>query len=53
LAWAGRFGRWFITGVPDFAEADPQAQQRFIAVLDILCDADIQLFLVSGLDREA
>jgi cell division protein ZapE len=53
LDWARRFDRWFITDVPDFADVGGEAQQRFISVLDILCDADIQVFLSSDLDRQA
>jgi len=53
LDWARRFGRWFITDVPDFAQVGREAQQRFISVLDILCDADLPVFLFSALEREA
>ncbi|MCG2622492.1 cell division protein ZapE [Arthrobacter sp. I2-34] len=53
LAWARRFSRWFITDVPGFADVGREARQRFIGVLDILCDADIQVFLFSDLDRQA
>lgn len=52
LHWAREHPRWVVTGVPAFADADPQAQQRFINVVDVLADADVPVTFVSrvGLD---
>lgn len=47
LQWARSFERWIITGMPSFDVADPEAQQRFINLVDILCDQDMPLFVTS------
>lgn len=49
LDWAGRFDRWVLTDVPSFAQADPESQQRFINLIDILSDADLPLCITSDL----
>ncbi|MCR2783910.1 MULTISPECIES: cell division protein ZapE [unclassified Microbacterium] len=41
LQWAREFSRWSITEVPAFSAADPEAQQRFINLVDVLVDADV------------
>ncbi len=53
LEWARSFARWVITDVPAFADADAQAQQRFINVVDVLVDADVPTTFVSPLDLDA
>ncbi|MGO2746510.1 cell division protein ZapE [Microbacterium sp.] len=52
LEWAQSFPRWVITDIPAFADADAQAQQRFINAVDVLVDADVPVTFVSpsGLD---
>lgn len=45
--WAGTFPRWVITDIPAFERADPQAQQRFINLVDVLVDADVPVDFVS------
>jgi cell division protein ZapE len=52
LEWARTFARWVITDVPAFADADPQAQQRLINVIDVLVDADIPTTFVSAVDLD-
>ncbi|WP_435737840.1 cell division protein ZapE [Cellulosimicrobium sp. PMB13] len=51
LDWAARFPRWVVTGVPLLTEVDREAQQRFVAVVDVLCDADVELVVTSPHDR--
>ncbi|MBD8079522.1 cell division protein ZapE [Cellulosimicrobium arenosum] len=53
LDWASRFRRWVVTDVPLLPGADREAQQRFIAVVDVLCDADVELVVTSAHDRDA
>jgi cell division protein ZapE len=43
LEWARTFRRWTITGIPLFDDADPESQQRFINLVDVLVDADVQV----------
>lgn len=52
LAWAREFPRWIITDVPRLAEAIPATQQRFIALIDVLADADVETTVVSEHDRD-
>ncbi|WP_298040345.1 cell division protein ZapE [uncultured Microbacterium sp.] len=47
LEWAARHPHWVITDLPVFADADPQAQQRFINVVDVLADLDVPTTFVS------
>lgn len=47
LDWAARFRRWVVTDVPLLPDADREAQQRFIAVVDVLVDADVELVVTS------
>lgn len=53
LGWARMFARWVIIDVPAFADADPQAQQRLINVVDVLADADLETTFVSRVDLDA
>ncbi|WP_232528951.1 cell division protein ZapE [Mycetocola zhujimingii] len=48
LAWARSFPRWVINDVPNFDDADAEAQQRFINLIDILVDADVCATFVSS-----
>ncbi|MCO7273464.1 MULTISPECIES: cell division protein ZapE [Cellulosimicrobium] len=48
LDWAARFRRWVVTDVPLLTDADREAQQRFIAVVDVLVDADVELVVTSA-----
>ncbi len=47
LDWAVRFRRWVVTDVPLLTAVDREAQQRFIAVVDVLVDADVELVVTS------
>lgn len=47
LEWAREHPRWVVTDVPAFADADAQAQQRFINVVDVLADVGIPTTFVS------
>jgi cell division protein ZapE len=51
LDWAARFPRWVVTDVPLLTAVDREAQQRFVAVVDVLCDADVELVVTSPHDR--
>lgn len=53
LDWARSFARWVITDVPAFVDADAQAQQRFINVVDVLADLDVATTFVSAVSRDA
>ncbi|MGP6178455.1 cell division protein ZapE [Microbacterium sp. A196] len=53
LDWGRSFASWAIADVPAFADADAQAQQRFINVVDVLVDADVPTTFVSPLDLDA
>lgn len=50
LDWAARFRRWVVTDVPLLTDVDREAQQRFIAVVDVLVDADVELVVTSPHD---
>ncbi|ARU51461.1 hypothetical protein CBR64_08190 [Cellulosimicrobium cellulans] len=50
LDWAARFGRWVVTDVALLIDVDREAQQRFIAVVDVLVDADVELVVTSPHD---
>ncbi|HEY6800737.1 MAG TPA: AFG1/ZapE family ATPase, partial [Agromyces sp.] len=53
LEWSRRYRRWTITGIPAFSDADPEAQQRFINLVDVLVDSDVSVVFSShvGLRR--
>lgn len=53
LDWSARFRRWVVTGVPLLTDVDREAQQRFVAVVDVLCDADVELVVTSPHPRDA
>ena len=48
LAWARSFPRWVVYGVPNFEDADADAQQRFINLIDVLVDIDVCATFVSS-----
>jgi cell division protein ZapE len=48
LQWARNFTQWTILDIPRFDCADPEAQQRFINLIDILVDTDVQVTFVSA-----
>jgi cell division protein ZapE len=50
LDWTQRFDRFIFTGIPSFRNVDPAGQQRFINLVDILCDSDTPSYLTSELD---
>lgn len=50
LHWARIFSRWAITDIPRFGAADAEAQQRFINLIDVLVDADVEAHFSSALD---
>lgn len=47
LRWASAFGTWVIDGVPVLASATVEARQRFVNLVDVLCDRNITLHIVS------
>lgn len=47
LDWSVRFRRWVVTDVPLLTRVDREAQQRFVAVVDVLVDADVELVVTS------
>lgn len=47
LDWSARFPRWVVTDVPLLTSVDREAQQRFVAVVDVLVDADVELVVTS------
>lgn len=38
-----RFRSWTLVGVPPLASCSPEAAQRFVNLVDVLCDADVRL----------
>ncbi|MGN6577513.1 MAG: cell division protein ZapE [Nocardioides sp.] len=46
LALAERFQAWVVVGVPRLADRPPDAQQRFLNLVDVLHDRDVALTLV-------
>ena len=42
-----RFQSWRIENVPTLATCTPEAAQRFVNFIDVLCDADVRLVLTS------
>jgi cell division protein ZapE len=47
LRWASVFDTWVIDRVPVLATATLQARQRFAHVVDVLCDQDVTLHILS------
>ncbi|MGV9194622.1 AFG1/ZapE family ATPase [Microbacterium sp. MC2] len=52
LHWAGAFGHWTVTGVPRLSTVDPEAQQRFINLIDVLVDADVRVDVFAAVDLD-
>ena len=52
LQWARNFSRWTVTDVPQFTSADPEAQQRFINLVDILVDANVPVDFFAAVDLD-
>lgn len=52
LRWAQQFDHWVLVDVPSFDSADPEAQQRLINVIDVLCDADVRTTITSHLSKD-
>ncbi|WP_185746052.1 cell division protein ZapE [Oryzihumus leptocrescens] len=48
LELAGRFSTWVLHGVPRLGEAPEAARQRFVSLVDVLCDRDRRLVLVGA-----
>lgn len=48
LHWAPTYSRWTILDIPKFGSAGAEAQQRFIKLIGILVDTDVQVTLVSA-----
>jgi cell division protein ZapE len=45
---AERFGTWTIENVPKLADCTPEAAQRFVNFVDVLCDADVRLNITAA-----
>ncbi len=46
LALTDRFTVWVVEGLRRLAECSPDARQRFVHLVDVLCDRDVVLFLI-------
>lgn len=53
LALCMRFDSWVLDDVPDFAHASAGARQRFVNLIDVLCDLGIELRVIAATPREA
>ncbi|WP_259455312.1 AFG1/ZapE family ATPase [Microbacterium sp. AG238] len=53
LQWSRAFTRWSITDIPPFSAADPEPQQRFINLVDVLVNADISVGFSAHVDLDA
>lgn len=40
---------WSITDIPPFSTADPEVQQRFINLIDVVVDADVPVDFVASI----
>lgn len=52
LEWARDFTRWSISNVPPFSTADPDAQQRFINLVDVLVDANVPVSFTAAVELD-
>lgn len=50
LHWAQTFSRWVITDIPPFGTVEPEAQQRFINLIDVLVDSEVPVRFSSAVD---
>ena len=48
LQWSQDFTGWSITDIPPLRAADPEAQQRFINLVDVVVDADVPVDFVAS-----
>lgn len=53
LALCERFDSWLLVDVPDLRAATSGARQRFVTLVDVLCDLDVRLTVVAATDRSA
>ncbi len=47
LEWARTFSTWTVIDIPLLENTNPEAQQRFINLVDVLVDADVRVHFVS------
>jgi cell division protein ZapE len=52
LRWASEFAHWSITDIPRLGAADPEAQQRFINLVDVLVDRDVPVTFSAAVDLD-
>lgn len=52
LQWTRDFTRWSISDVPPFSAVDPDAQQRFINLVDVLVDANVPVSFSAAVDLD-
>ncbi|MGU3433098.1 cell division protein ZapE [Actinomycetes bacterium M1A6_2h] len=48
IALAETYSRWVVLGIPSLADSPTDAAIRFANVVDVLCDRDIEVVMVSG-----
>lgn len=48
---AERFSTWRLSGVPPLSRASRHARQRFVALIDVLVDQDVELTVLAETDR--
>ncbi|MEX1078943.1 MAG: cell division protein ZapE [Homoserinimonas sp.] len=53
LHWAMDYDVWVVDGVPLMADATPQAAKRFANLVDVLCDRDATLHILSDHSLDA
>lgn len=51
LDLAADYDSWVLSGVPPLSRASREARQRFVALLDVLVDADLPLTVLAETDR--
>lgn len=52
LQWARDFTRWTMTDIPQFGAADPESQQRFINLVDVLVDENVPVDFFAAVDLD-
>nr|WP_314841969.1 cell division protein ZapE [uncultured Microbacterium sp.] len=52
LQWAREFSHWAVIRIPRFSDADPEAQQRFINLVDVLVDQDVPVDFLGAVDLD-
>ncbi|MCX7521247.1 cell division protein ZapE [Microbacterium sp. STN6] len=53
LTLSARYRSWVLDEVPDFARTSAGARQRFVNLIDVLCDLDIELTVIAATTRDA